>query len=288
MLGTRPIVQKLPLASETSFIAKTFRTPYFETPWHQHVEYEIALFKEGHGMCFVGNYVGEFKEGDIFLIGSNVPHAFYKAEGLEVASSMVVQFKEDFWGKDFLRIPENQLIKNLLDGSMQGIQLTGSGMKKLASLLNQMEADQGISRLLTLLQCLKLMEESCEKNYLSTQQQFTRNDKYKQRLDDVFDFTIRNFQQRITLEEVAEIAHMTVTAFCRYFKKSTQKSYVQFLTEVRIGYACQQLQGTDKTILEISYDSGFNSPVNFNKQFYKLKKTTPRDFRSSFLKQLGK
>ncbi|MCU0386495.1 MAG: AraC family transcriptional regulator, partial [Flavihumibacter sp.] len=119
-------------------------------------------------------------------------------------------------------------------------------------------------------------------------QQFTRNDKYKQRLNDVFDFTIRNFQQRITLEEVAEIAHMTVTAFCRYFKKSTQKSYVQFLTEVRIGYACQQLQGTDKTILEISYDSGFNSPVNFNKQFYKLKKMTPRDFRSSFLKQLGK
>jgi AraC-like DNA-binding protein len=288
MIGARPIVQKLPLASETSFIAKTFRTPYFETPWHQHVEYEIALIKEGHGMCFIGNYVGEFKEGDIFLMGKNLPHAFYKNDDIEIASSMVVQFTEDFWGKEFLRIPENQSIRTLLNSSSQGIQLKGEGLEELIEILTQLELDQGFSRLFNLLGCLKLMESACEKVGLSSQQQFTSNDKFKQRLDEVFDFTIRNFQQKISLEEVASIAHMSVTAFCRYFKKSTQKSYVQFLTEIRIGYACQQLQGSDKSILEICYDSGFNSPVNFNKQFFKLKKTTPRNFRSSFMEQFDR
>lgn len=285
MIGARPIIQKLPLANETSFIAKTFRTPFFETPWHQHVEYEIALFKEGHGMCFIGNYVGEFKEGDIFLLGKNLPHAFYRNEGVQVASSMVVQFTEDFWGKDFLQIPENRSIRNLLNFSLQGIQLKGEGLEELIEIVSQLETDQGFTRLFNLLRCLRLMEVSCEKIGLSSQQQFTVNDKFKQRLDEVFDFTIRNFQLKISLEEVASIAHMSVTAFCRYFKKSTQKSYVQFLTEIRIGYACQQLQGSDKSILEICYDSGFNSPVNFNKQFFKLKKTTPRNFRSCFMEQ---
>ncbi|KYP12898.1 AraC family transcriptional regulator [Flavihumibacter sp. CACIAM 22H1] len=288
MLGVRPIVQKLPLAGETSFIASTFRTPYFETPWHQHIEYEISLFLEGHGMCFVGNYVGEFKAGDLFLLGKNLPHAFYKNEGIQTAASLVVQFTEDFWGQGFLKIPETQAIYKLLSASMQGIRLSGDRLPELAKSLIQLESDQGFSRLLNLLQCLKLMEESCEKSFLSTQQEFANNDKFKQRLDEVFDFTIRNFQQRITLEEVAAIAHLSVTAFCRYFKKSTQKSYVQFLTEIRIGYACQQLQSTDKSILEICYESGFNSPVNFNKQFFKLKKTTPRNFRMSFLEPLGK
>lgn len=287
MIGTRPIIQKLPLESEHSFIAKTFRTPYFETPWHQHIEFEIALFREGHGMSFVGNYVGEFKVGDVFLIGSNVPHAFYKNDGLEIASSMVVQFREDFWGKEFLALPENQLVRNLLDLSMQGIQFSGPGLERVRALLTQLEQDQGLLRVLHLLQILHLMD-GCEKKILSTQQGYIRNEKSRQRLDEVFDFTIRNFQQRITLEEVASIAHMSVTAFCRYFKKSTQKSYVEFLTEIRIGYACQQLQGTDKPILEICYESGFNSPVNFNKQFYKLKRTTPRQFRTHFLEQLGR
>jgi AraC-like DNA-binding protein len=288
MIGTRPIIQKLPLESEHSFIAKTFRTPYFETPWHQHIEFEVALFLEGHGMCFVGNYVGEFKVGDVFLIGSNVPHAFYKNDGLEVASSLVVQFRDDFWGKEFLLLPENLMVRNLLDQSVQGIQLGGTGLGRVRNMLTQLEHEQGLSRILLLLQVLQLMESSCTRKELSTQQEYIRNEKSRQRLDEVFDFTIRHFHQRITLEEVAAIAHMSVTAFCRYFKKSTQKSYVEFLTEVRIGYACQQLQSTDKPVLEICYESGFNSPVNFNKQFYKLKHTTPRQFRSSFLEQLGK
>src|SRR3954462_14937024 len=120
----RPIIEKLPLSDDTSFVARTHRTPNFEVPWHQHIEYELILFTEGAGLSFIGNYVGEFEVGDIFFLGANLPHTFKKSGDL-ITSAIVVHFRDDFWGNAFLQMPEAKPIQHLLKMSLQGLQITG-------------------------------------------------------------------------------------------------------------------------------------------------------------------
>jgi AraC-like DNA-binding protein len=280
----KPLIQKLPLNSDTSFVARTYRTPNFEVPWHQHIEYELILFTEGRGMCFIGNYVGEFAEGDVFFLGSNLPHTFQKQVKDQVASAVVVQFTDDFWGTDFLRIPESLALKNLFALSMNGIKIEGSSKARLGSLIRELENAEGFSRISTLCSCMELIIREEVKTILSTRQMSFLNKKYQQRLDKIFHYTITHFQEPIALAQIAAIANMSETAFCSYFKKSSKKSYVEFLNEIRVGYACKLLQDTDKPIIDICFESGFNTPVNFNKQFFKIKKTTPSQFRNQFNK----
>jgi AraC-like DNA-binding protein/mannose-6-phosphate isomerase-like protein (cupin superfamily) len=277
----KPLVEKLPIAEGNSFVAETHRTPNFEVPWHQHIEYELILFKEGSGLSFIGNYIGAFQVGDIFLIGSNVPHTFQK-EGDKVTSAVVVQFTEYFWGKDFLNLPETRAIRELFQLSMKGLQIYGTSKIVLKSLIEDLEFAGGISRLNILLQCLELISNETDKINLSTNEMHLLNDKYQNRMDKIFKHTIANFQKNITLQQIADIANMSVTAFCFYFKKSTKKSYIEFLNEIRVGHACKLLQNTNKSIMEICYSSGFNTPANFNKQFLKYKQKTPSTYRNNF------
>ena len=119
----KPFIEKLPLSEDRSFVAQTHRTPNFEVPWHQHIEYELILFTEGAGLSFIGNYVGEFETGDIFFLGSNVPHTFQKShEGL-ITSAVVIHFNENFWGEEILNLPESKFIKRLLQRTMNGLKI---------------------------------------------------------------------------------------------------------------------------------------------------------------------
>lgn len=277
----KPLVQKLPLTDNTSFIAKTFRTPHFEVGWHQHIEYELILFTEGSGMSFIGNQVGEFETDDIFFLGSDLPHTFQKS-GEQVTSAVVVQFREDFWGRDFLHIPENRSIKQLLEDSMQGLKIQGGCRERLQPLIKDLEWAQGSRRLLLLLQCLEMIAEEKEYITVSTQEVKQLNSKDRECIDRVFQFTIDSFRDPIALPQIAAIACMSVPAFCNYFKRSTRKTYIDFLNEVRIGYACSLLQETDKTVWDICYESGYNTMTNFHKQFLKVKKFTPLQYRKRF------
>jgi AraC-like DNA-binding protein len=111
------------------------------------------------------------------------------------------------------------------------------------------------------------------------------NPRDKERIDRIFSFTIENFQETITLEEVAGHAGMSVPAFCSYFRKSTKKTYIDFLNEVRIGHSCKLLIDTQKSIESISYESGYNTLTHFNRQFRKIKHFTPSVYRRNFTAQ---
>lgn len=277
----KPLVQKLPLSEDTSFVARTYRTPNFEVPWHQHIEFELILFTEGAGMSFVGNYVGEFETGDIFFLGSNLPHTFQKREK-ELITSAMVQFRDDFWGKEFLKLPEGREIRQLFGTSEHGLKIFGESKTLLQPLIRQLEWERGFKRLTTLCECLTILARKEEFTPLSTQEVKQLNPKEKERIDKVFQFTIDSFRKPITLSYVAEIAGMSIPAFCSYFKKSTKKTYIDFLNEIRIGYACKLLIDSRMNVLEICYESGFNTLANFNKQFLKIKRITPSQYRKQF------
>lgn len=279
----KPIIEHLPLSDDTSFFARTHRTPNFEMPWHQHIEYEIILFTEGAGLSFIGNYVGEFEVGDIFFLGANLPHTFKKSGDL-VTSAVVVHFRDDFWGKEFLNLPESKEIQQLLNVSAQGLKLTGKSKEITDPMIRSLEKEKGFRRIITLCECLDFFAKKKEFITLSTQEIKVGNNKTRERIDRIFHYTMENFKDTIQLSAIAAIADMSIPAFCNYFKKSTKKKYIDFLNEVRIGYACKQLTDNTQTTVEgACYESGFNTLANFNKQFLKVKGMTPSKYRKVFL-----
>jgi AraC-like DNA-binding protein len=277
----RLLVEKLPLTENTSFVARTHRTPHFEVPWHQHVEYELILFTEGAGMSFVGNYVGEFDVDDIYFLGANLPHTFQKTGDL-VTSAVVVQFREDFWGPGFLQMPECRQIGKFLQAAAQGFKIQGALRKDLQPMIRQLEHAKGFDRVLLLGQCLHLLSETKEYQTLSTQELKPLQLREQERIDRIFQHTMEHYREPITLEAIASVAGMSIPAFCAYFKKRTKKTYIDFVNEMRIGYACTLLADTEQSILQVSFDSGFNSVAHFNKQFLKIKGITPSRFRKAF------
>ncbi|MEI6947668.1 AraC family transcriptional regulator [Paraflavisolibacter sp. H34] len=275
----KPLVEKLPLTENTSYVARTHRTPYFEVPWHQHLEYELILFTEGAGLSFIGNYVGAFEVGDIFFLGSNVPHTFQKSHEDLVTSAVVVHFRDDFWGRDLLSLPESKGVRRLLETSAQGLKISGATREQLNPLIRSLETEQGFWRLVRLCECLALLAGTREYETVSTQEIRALNYRDQERIDAIFQYTMDNFREPIQLPVIAGIAGMTVPAFCNYFKKRTKKTYIDFVNEIRIGYACKQLLSTQMNVLDICYESGFNSIANFNRQFLKIKGMTPSAFR---------
>ncbi len=275
----KPLIEKLPLSEDHSFVASTHRTPHFEVPWHQHIEYELILFTEGAGLSFIGNHVGEFETGDIYFLGSNVPHTFQKSHPELVTSAVVIHFKEDFWGQELLKLPESKDLKKLLKTSAHGLKVCGESKESMKPWIQSIEKDKGFWRIIHLCQCLTILAESEEYESVSTQEIKSLNQRDSERIERIFHYTMENFREPIKLSAVAYIASMSVPAFCSYFKKRTKKTYIDFVNEVRIGYSCKQLLTSQMSILEICFESGFNTVANFNRQFLRIKGVTPSGYR---------
>lgn len=273
----KALVQKLPLSEQSSFVSRTYTTPYFETSWHRHEEYELVLQLDGKGMCFIGNYIGGFNAGDVFLLGSNLPHEFKKDEDLVSCSALVIHFNLDFFGKDFLALPEFKEIKQSLEIAVMGIKFQNSIAGQLKILMIQLSHAIGFERIALLCQCLLLMSRTNETDPLSSITEFSQFSDLK--INKVFEYTILNFRNQINLDTIAAIANLSIPAFCRYFKKTTKKTYIEFVNEMKVGYACQLLRDSEESILQISYASGFNTIANFNKQFLKFKGMKPSAYR---------
>ena len=284
----KPLIEQLALGEQSSFLARTYRTPLFEVPWHQHVEHELILFTEGYGTCYIGNYIGEFAEGDIFFLGSNLPHCFQKAHADLVTAALVIQFRSDCCGPNLLQLPESEAVQHLLELSAGGLSLKGSCREQLVTLMQELEFAEGFDRIILLWSCLHVISSSNEYTTVSTQEIPAYHHKHQERMDRVFQYTIEHFSEPITLEKVAGYAGLSVPAFCNYFKKRTKKTYIEFLNEVRIGHACKLLIDTQQSVESVCYESGFNTLANFNKQFLKARNRTPMAYRKAFRKDMAR
>lgn len=276
----KTLIQKLPLEKNSSFLARTYETPYFETPYHQHNEYELMVVKKGNGTAFVGNYVGDYKTGDVYLHGNNLPHWFRKRDENMVGASMVVQFKDDFLGAGFFDLPEMKSIRQLLDNSERGIFCKGNLKKYIRKQLFKIEFLNGYEKVICLLNMLHEISLSNEYDFVSGAV-VTHSYKDQLLINEIFEYSMKNFKRKITLEEVALLTNKSISAFCHYFKKTTKMSYINFLTQIRISHSCELLKTTNLSITEICYESGFNNWANFSKHFKKHCEVSPSKYRSS-------
>lgn len=289
------LLKKISQPTEQSFVARIDDLPHTYDKWHFHPEIELTHIRKGSGKRYVGDNIEEFEEGDLVLIGSNLPHVwrndidYYKPDGSLRVVAEVVQFTPECFGKDFFNIPETKFIRELLDLASRGLKIKGKTSDKIrAHLSDLLSATNGIYRLNCLLRLLEELSSSREVVPLTSSGYLgSYHTNHSNTINKVYQFTHQNYYRKILIEEPADIANMSVSNFCRFFKSHSQKSYIQFLNEVRIGYACRMLMEDQKTIQQVAADCGFNNISNFNRQFLLLKKKQPKEFKNHFMKLHG-
>lgn len=284
----KAILKKVTPTTESSFNIHTDVGKNMLSAWHFHPECELLLIQKSSGTCLIGDYIGPFESDEVFLFGSNLPHTFihdneFMQEGKE-GHSVVILFQKEFLGIDFFNLPEIKEIGKLLIVANQGLRLLGDTRKKVVKLMKKtLDATPG-KKLITLLSSLQLISETKQYEIISSNG-FTCSNSLadNRRINTVFEYTLKNYKEKITLEEVAALLKMPKHSFCRYFKSKTNKTYIQFLMEVRIGQACKLLVEEDLNVKEVGYSCGYNNTSNFYHQFKTIMKKNPFEYKRNYL-----
>ncbi len=286
----KPHFYKVPGQLQNSFVIRHQLEPFFGIGWHYHPELELHYVIKGRGLRFIGDNVSNFEEGELILIGQNLPHSWRsKEEHLKhdselKAEAIIIQFLPDCLGRDFLQLPEAYLIKQLYENSRKGILISGKAKTRLVELMYKALAVESLNRLIVLLDILGVLAEAADIEYIASFNAFYKSQEEETiRLNKVYNFTLTNYKKDLSLKEVADVANLSVTYFCRYFKLMTKKTYHDFLIEVRISHACRLLV-EDRIITDvICFECGFNNVSNFYRHFKRVKGTTPLEYKKKFL-----
>ena len=284
----RPQFHKLPLSTDSSFLYMCWECNYFDKPWHFHKEYELVLIDKAEGTRFIGDHVSHFKDGDLALIGPNIPHLYrnnedyYKNKGL-VAKSIFIHFTDDFLGKPFFDLPEMKLVRRLLDKSSLGFEVLGNANKYVKQKLVEMKEEIPSKRLLSLLDILIFLSTSNDLKYILSSGFTASNSNDTDRINIVLQFIMENYTNDIYIEEIASRLNMSVASFSRYFKHHTRKTFSQYVTQIRIAHACRLLMEDNYNISEICYLSGFDNLSNYHRHFKGLLGVIPKEYKNRFI-----
>jgi AraC-like DNA-binding protein len=247
--------------------------------WHFHPEYEIVYVEGASGFRHIGDHISKYKDSDLALIGSNIPHLNFDYGVKATVNTVVIQMKENFLGQDFFSLPEIAAIKMLFEKAKSGVAFYGETKKLAGEKLKQLTTLPHFEQLITLLQVFNLLANSSEIEMLKVRPIASASVlKEQQRLQKVYHFIEANYQNEIDVNAVAKLCNLTTAAFCRYFKKSTHYTFTDFLNQFRINQSKKiLLQG--KNVTEACYESGFANISYFNKTYKKVTGENPSIFK---------
>ncbi|MBX3253063.1 MAG: AraC family transcriptional regulator [Chitinophagaceae bacterium] len=284
----KPTLESLRTAASNSFLVRRFNEKAFSAPYHFHPELELTLILKGEGKRYVGNNMSQYTAGDLVLLGADLPHC-WKSENLvkgkiSNASSVVLQFREDCLGAGFFKNKEMIVIHRLLQKSTHGIQFLNRSATAVAGKLLELDKEpHPFKKMILFLEVLHMLAGSKEFLLLNKEKETTVASSTDQsRINDIMAYIVEHFKKQITLDKAAAIAGMTPTAFCKYFKRVTRKTFIETVLEYRINYAMQQLVNTDHSISHISFESGFGDVSHFYKTFRTKQKLSPLHYRKKF------
>ncbi len=285
----KPVLMRHVEPVNESFKAWKNEKPYLHNPWHYHPEYEITFITQGNGMLFIGDKVINYGENSLVLIGPNLPHEWrssIKDDPDNYSQSLAVHFKTSSLGNDLYKLPEMVLINTLLEQASRGIIIYDivtieTVKEKLMSLLLT-EGVERISLLLSILHHISIASES--EQLSSTSFVNSIQNEHDNRINQIYKYAMTNFRTQLSIDKIAEEISMTPTSFCRFFNKRTNKSFIQYVNEIRIGYACKLLYEQKLSISQIAFECGFDNLSHFNKQFRKIKNSNPSSFATTLKK----
>jgi AraC-like DNA-binding protein len=285
----------IPVAKEKSVIIQEDILPHFYNHLHRHDETQITWIIKGDGTLIAGNYMQPFKTGDIYIIGANQPHVFknddtyFTKRSKQKVHALTIFFNPSGFFQPVLQLPEMKTIKRFIETSVYGLKAPTIKLPTIIAEILLVKAAKSGNRLASFIRLMQILAEI--KNWkvlasISHENSFSDNEGL--RMNNIYQFTMANFTKNIKIKEVADIAFLTPQAFCRYFKKHTRKTYIDFLNEIRINEACKKLLAEDfSSIASIAYDSGFNSTVSFCRVFKKITGSSPLQYRSGYKENTG-
>jgi AraC-like DNA-binding protein len=278
-----PQLQDVKWLLEDSIYVKEIETYVLNDQYHFHSVYEIALIIKSKGTRIIGDSIENFTDGDLVLLGPHVPHIAYVKDD-SVSSSLfqalVVYFHPDWLSERLLTSDKLSNLRKLLEDTKRGIKFSGATKEKLTESIIELKNYSGLKIIIKLLEILEVACHSKEYECLASEgysSVFNRKD--IQKLNDVYQYIRDHFTEPIMLEDIAAVAYMTPTAFCKFFKNKTQKTFSNFVNEVRIGYACKLLINEDLTVSQICYECGFNNLTSFNTNFKRFKAMSPSEYK---------
>lgn len=265
------------------------KEPYFDPNWHFHPHYQIFTVLAGSGTRLIGDHIQHFEIGDTVFLGPNLPHlwrcekSYFQANSELLTHGIVCYFTAETFGESLLKKPESKPIFNLLEKSKRGLVIKGKAQKDCISSLKRIKTLRGFEAILELLILLNKLSKTKElESIASVGYSNTHKVSETERMQKVYDYVIQHFKENIKLSTIAELAAMSESAFCRYFKKRANKTFSSFVSEIRIGQACNLLSTEKYNVQQVCFESGFNTLSNFNKQFKAIVGSTP----SNYLKEM--
>lgn len=282
----RPVSFKIPKSRLHTLRVQVDKGASFYAKLHYHPEYQITAIITGEGILYAGNQMTAFAPGDVFLIGSDIPHLFKNSKASSESGgieSLSLFFDDHSFGPHFFALEEMQATRKLLRSSSRVIQVTGHIKQTIHTKILSIHGLTEESLVIGFLETLSLIHRG-EKKFLNAMHfQPSLDEEEGGRMNEILNYTFTHYNEPIRIEEVAGIAHLSRSQFSRFFKSHTGKTYIQFLNELRVERACSKLIRTNQTIEQICYEVGFQNVSNFVRQFKKAKQLTPSEYRRSWI-----
>ncbi len=268
-------------ALDVPFRVQSESLKYFYDKFHFHPQCQITYIEKGLGTYIIGDAVGRFSSGQVFVLGANLPHVFkcdeiYFSDFSPGVSSTTIFFNQNFFNNELYLLSELSLFNTFVQEIKGGISYSKIGIEvEFEKLKNAV----GFNRILIFLEIIGyLCSNKIEiKELLNKKKKFdqVKNDK----IERVYEFTLNKFKTRIKIEETANLINLTTNAFCKFFKQQTGQSYISFLNEIRINHACSLFLSSNLDVASVAFESGFNNLSNFNRQFTQKQKVSPKKYQ---------
>lgn len=283
----KPKFHHVPKPLDNAFSIRHDILPHFGTVWHYHPEIELHYLIKGEGVRFIGDNISHFEQDDLVLLGSNLPHTWKcneRKHDEDHVEALVMHFHPDCLGRDFLNVSETQEILKLFSLAKNGLIIHGDTKKRVKEKMATMKEETGLTKLIHLFGIFQTLVNTTEYKVLSNSFSHTKlNETDENRMDKILSYTLKNFRDKIFIDNVASLSNLSVTSFCRYFKTIANKSYFDFLTEIRLNHACRLIVDSDLTIQNIAVESGFENTSNFYRHFKNFKGMAPKDYKKKFV-----
>lgn len=282
MIIKKPTLEKLSPSFGSSILVKQHAEQVDKNNafWHFHPELELIYINKGQGKTHIGNHLSYFNNSQLILIGANLPHNGFTDRLTANGTETTVQFKSDFLGNDFINIPEMANVSSLFDRAKKGIRFNMDTKIVIGPKINKLLNYDGLERVLKFLEILNYIGNTNDYTLLNADGiALETNPQDSGKINIIYKYVNTNFKTHIALDDIADKVSMTVPAFCRYFKKTTGKTFTQLVNEYRVVHATKLLNESKMSIVDVCFECGFNNFSHFNKQFNKVTGKSASQYR---------
>lgn len=283
-IGQKPYQEIIQLTENDSFLVFDRTKDTFDFPIHNHPEFELNFISNGKGLRrIVGDSMEEIGDHELVFVGPNINHCWDQYNSpKKTMHEITIQFSNNLFQKELLQRDILKPIKSMFDRSVYGISFSEETCIRLAPKICNVSKMGGLDYFLEIISILYDLSISRNQRILSTLASSQESVVQSEKMERLTNYVKKHYDSKITIQQVCAILNMSSGSFSRFIKRHTGKTFIDYLNELRIGYASRYLIENDDSISEIAYKCGFNSIANFNRKFKDIKGCTPTDYRNEF------